>query len=163
NSLKSIRLLERIGLQVGRFRILLDRHVMEQESHQMSLLDAQIATVRKQFNDSAREYETVPWYPGEQYGWERLKRDLAEVDESVPATLADSRQNRDEQARARIAQLEPRFAAIERDVDALVEINQKGGAESTAKIRNMQVSELVTSALLSLVAVITVLVVAALT
>jgi signal transduction histidine kinase len=65
--------------------------------------------------------------------------------------------------RARIAQLEPRFAAIEREVDALVEINQKGGAESTANIRNMQMRELVTSALLSLVALITVLVVAALT
>jgi Four helix bundle sensory module for signal transduction len=91
NSLESIRLLGRIGLQVERFRILLDRHVMEQESQQMSLLDAQIATARKQFNDSAREFETLPWYPGEQHVWERLKGDLAAVDESVPAILADSR------------------------------------------------------------------------
>jgi hypothetical protein len=56
NSLRSIRLLGHIGLQTERWRILIDRHILQQDPTQMESLDSQISATRKAWLDSARAY-----------------------------------------------------------------------------------------------------------
>jgi signal transduction histidine kinase len=135
NALASIKLVQRMGIDVERQRVLIDRHIFEADAAAMEPVEQQLVAVQSDYEAAARAYDPLTTFPGEDAVWRLLRGAVADTDSEVSATLALSRQNQDLLAKQKMVALEPQFAAIERDVDALVEINQVGADQATAKVR----------------------------
>jgi signal transduction histidine kinase len=160
NALSSVRLLWRISEDLQRWRILIDRHILETDPHTMEALDVDIADASEAFDNLGSEYEVLTTYPGERATWNRLKRDVAVAERGVAPVLADSRKNLDIRARDEMEALEPRFAQIEGDIDSLVEINRQAGARFAANVSREQRTNLISLTSLTLLATLACLVIA---
>jgi signal transduction histidine kinase len=152
NALQSVRLVGLIGRGIHRWRILIDRHIVEKNFHSMDALDKEITSEMESYRGAAREYEPLVAYPGEGAMWGRLKQDLANAETGVGPVLADSRKNLDTRARKEMDQLEPTLERIESEIDGLTEINRRAAAMTAARVRREQHESLLSSAGLSLAA-----------
>jgi signal transduction histidine kinase len=160
SSLSGIRILERFGVGIERWRILINGHILESRLASMEERDRQVAKQQAANDETARQYEALALDPDEREVWARLRSRLDEVETAVEPILADSRRNRDAQARAGMLALEPKLDAIESDVDELVAIDQAGAADATARIHGAQRDGLLISAGLSALAALVVLTIA---
>lgn len=138
NALSSIKLVERMGMNIQRQRILIDEHIIEQGIVRMDQLERDLAVTKDDYADLARRYEPLVTFRGERQAWRRLMDDVAAIERPIDAILAFSRQNADVEARAGMAAIELRFATVEHDVDDLVEINQAEGDRALATVRQIQ-------------------------
>src|SRR5450432_2867552 len=77
NALTSIRLVGRMGMDVERERILVDRHIFEQEGAIMRATEEEIAAARADFDEAAKQYEPLAKLTGEAAAWHRLEGDVA--------------------------------------------------------------------------------------
>jgi signal transduction histidine kinase len=161
NSLVSIRLVERMGMDVERRRFLVDEHIFESRPEAMAGIEGAIDANRRDYASAAREYDPLSTYPGEADARGRLEADVAAIDAPIDEVLALSRQNDDTAARARLRALEPKFEAIEKDVARLVDINHDAALRAQARIHELQVRDTAFHVVLTLLAVVATLVLGA--
>ncbi len=138
NALASIRLVQRLGLDVQRQRILIDRHIFENNSGGMREIEVQISAIESDFAGAAKLYSPLATFAGEASAWRELTLAVAELAPKMRTALALSRVNADADARAAIATAEPTYDAVERDVNALVAINQHAAENATATVDALQ-------------------------
>ena len=141
NALSSIRLVQRMEIDIERQRILVDRHIIEQEVGSRAQTEKQIAAAKADYAATASEYAPLATLGGEARAWLRLQADVASVEAPTAGVLELSRRNLDTEARQALSALEPRFTTMERDVDELIEINQREAIEVLARMKAMQRDE----------------------
>lgn len=138
NSLHSVELIGRIGVDVQHEDVLLARHIFETSPEEMQKIEDQLAVTRGDFTDAAREYAPLAVLPGEPGAWYELMQDLSEKDRSVGQILELSRANRDTEAHERLIALEPKLSEIERDVTDLVELNARTANQAFAETASLE-------------------------
>jgi signal transduction histidine kinase len=96
----------------------------------MSDIDRRLAAVQVRIVHDLDTYE--PWIdlPGERDVWDRTRADVAALDAPIARALALSRQNHDAEARLVMDRTAPQFTRIDRDIDRVVAINERGASES---------------------------------
>jgi len=142
NALASVQLVERMGMDLEREKILLDQHILEDRRAAMDEVEAQLGAARADYQTAARLYGQIANFPGEAEAWRRLSADAAALRQLTDRAMVFSRDNHDAAARAALAALEPAFAAVDQDVNALVAINQRAAAVAALQVRGMQRGDL---------------------
>ncbi len=140
NSMVSIRIVEKMGMDLQAEQVLVDRHIFEHDAVDLALTERQIAARRGDFAAGAARYDGLATYPHEANTWRELKADVASVERLIDAALVLSRKNLDEEAQAALVSAEPRRASIERKIEALVQINQVAADDGMRKVRALQAS-----------------------
>jgi signal transduction histidine kinase len=158
DALASIRRVQRLGTDIQRQRILIDRHILERDIIDMDRTEKQIAAIGADYADTARQYAALAPVGEEASAWLRLQDDVGATDAAYRAALALSRKNLDPQAREALSAAEPSYAAVERDVDLLVAINQTAADQALMRVRQVQHSMLVLRSVLALAGVLITLV-----
>ncbi len=148
NSFASIRLVQRIGLDVEHEQTLIDQHIIENDPAPMRRIELRIAAVRSDLATAARSYIPLVTYPGEATAWAQLSEDTAEVDRRTIPALELSRQNKDREARETMTAIQPLFDAVDRDVEELVAINQREVQRSARRVRELRATEVLRRAVL---------------
>jgi signal transduction histidine kinase len=138
NALDSVRLVQRMGLDVQRQRILIDRHIFEHEAGRMDEVEAQIAAVRADYLTAASAYGPLATFNGESEAWRQLARDIASLEPRMSSALERSRRNADAEAHVELAAAEPTYDAVERDVNDLVAINAATADRGLAAVEALQ-------------------------
>lgn len=151
----SVRLIGRMSHDFQHERILIDRHIFEHEAPQMAAIERQIAAVKDDWVDAAREYAPLANYEGEATAWFALNRDVAVAEQRAGAALELSRNNRDSEAAQVLIAAEPAFEAVSRGVQTLVDVNQ--AAAAAARVRAARLESNVLYVVLALAAAILVI------
>ncbi|MEO8841021.1 MAG: ATP-binding protein [Kofleriaceae bacterium] len=138
NALASIRLVQRMGLDTERERILIDRHIFEHEPERLAALETEIANVEVDLDTASVSYAPLATFRGEAAAWHQLTRDTAALAPRVAAALELSRKDADAEARLALAAAEPIYDAVDNDVTRMVTINQAGADHSLAAIEQLQ-------------------------
>ena len=138
NAMKSIELVHRMRADMYREQRLVDAHILAADVATMAQAEAKISELETDFTDAASAYQPLVGFAGEAAAWRRLKEDVAAIREPLARTLALSRENRDDEARAALFGVEGRLAAIGIDVDELVRINDSAAEKSAARIKRLQ-------------------------
>jgi len=142
NALESIRLVQRVGLDTERERILIDRHIFEHEPARMTALETQIASVESDLDMAAFMYARLATFPEEADAWRQLTVDTAALTRPISSALELSRKNADADARGALAAAEPIYDAVDRDVSTLVTINKAGADRNISTIEQLQIQVL---------------------
>ena len=153
DALESVRLVERMGLDVLHQRILVDRHVFEHDDATTTNVDAQIAIAKDDYDAAARSYAPLATSPPEANAWHRFTADVTTANVQLDAVLKMFRASRDTEANQLIAAADRDFAAVDRDMALLVAINQiraKGAAATgvTLQYRTLSLRLALTAAIL---------------
>jgi signal transduction histidine kinase len=154
NTLHSIDLVARMGRDIDRERLLVDEHIFEHERVSMARVEAQLEQRTRDFAEAAAAYQPLAVLPGEAALWQRLQTEVQALAVPLAGALVLSRQNRDLDARRAMFDLESRFAAIDRDVSALIQLNHEAAQASLARITSLQRSSLLALALLGLTGIL---------
>ncbi len=158
NALVSVELVGRMGIDIGRERSLIERHIFEHEGAAMTELESEIQQTKRDFAVAANGYSPLATFPGEADAWRGLTVDVALLDKPITAALDASRGNRNTEAAAAMTALEPVFDAIARDVATLVEINHTAADRARERTAHLELSVLgVRSALSAFVLIVTLL------
>jgi signal transduction histidine kinase len=119
-----IALAERIGLDVERERILIDRHIFENDAEPMKDVEARLALVKADLAAAVAAY-----------GHDAITADLASVNGRAERALEVSRANRDADAHALMTSLEPVFDRVDRAIRELVDLDQARADDVRARTR----------------------------
>ncbi|HET9596491.1 MAG TPA: ATP-binding protein [Anaeromyxobacteraceae bacterium] len=138
NTMASLVLVSRMSHDLDQERLLFDAHIFESDPAAMARVEREIALLRADFASTAARYEPLATLPEERATYDRLRAGIAAARPAVEQALALSRQDRDVEARRAFLGAEPRFRAIEEDLDRLVRINERGAAESARRIQEVQ-------------------------
>jgi signal transduction histidine kinase len=133
NLLTSVRLVGQLGMLLERRRILVDDHIFASAPAERWALEAELTTVDSEIAQTTRAYEPWVTLPNERPTWNRTRADLAMLDWPIARALALSRQNRDAEARREMQLVSEQFAAVGRDCDQLISINDRAASESLAR------------------------------
>jgi signal transduction histidine kinase len=138
NMLTSIRLLGEVQTAVDRRQLLIERHIIANTTAERETIEAQIGAVDRKVAAAMRAYE--PWanLPGEAASWARARARLSTLDEPISRAMVLSRQNADRAARNLMAAVESRFEQIDRDLDELIAINNRGAYASLDRYREIR-------------------------
>jgi len=132
NMLTSIRIVGQLDEEVDERRALVTSHIDATVAGEMAALDAELASLGARIDRRLATYE--PWIdlPGERDVWERTRADIAALDRPIARALALSRENRDDAARLVMDETAAQFSRIDKDIDLVVAINERGASESLA-------------------------------
>jgi signal transduction histidine kinase len=132
NMLTSIRIVGQLDEEIDDRRAYVARHIDATDTREMAAIDGQLAALHARIAQRLETYE--PWIdlPGERDIWERTHTDVDALDPPIAIALALSRENRDQAARAVMDGLAAQFARIDKDIDRIVAINERGASESLA-------------------------------
>ncbi len=137
NAFASLRLVNRMGLDVQRVRILIDRHIFEKSARSMQLLEDQIAATRADYAAAAVAYAPLATFPGEPEAWQQLTRDVVSSEQQSARPLELSRANRDDEAYQAMLAIEPTFDAVEADVSRLVAVNSTAATGAREHVESL--------------------------
>ena len=132
--LASVQLLGELRHEVDEQRIHIDQHIVATDRAEMAKLDEGLAQSQVRLLAIERAYGPWAILPGERGVWDRVHERLRDLREPIEAALALSRLNHDVAARRAMQALIVRFGDIERDLDELVGINDRGAAMNLAEI-----------------------------
>ena len=132
NMLTSVRLVGQLGMLLERRRILVDDHIFASEPAERANLETELGKIDAALAKTTREYEPWVTLPEERPTWNRTRADLARLDWPIARALALSRQNRDAEARQEMQLVSEQFAAVGRDCDELITINNRGASATLA-------------------------------
>lgn len=153
NSLASIRIVERMGIDIERQRALVVRHILEADDMNLDAIESKLAAIHEDYLRQAKAYDLLAIFPGEAVAWKRLRDDVEAADLATAEALTYSREKHHEQARKILVSLESVYNTIENDVDDLVTINQQEGERALNSVRNVQEEVMLVRGLLVLFAV----------
>ncbi|HXJ22331.1 MAG TPA: ATP-binding protein [Polyangia bacterium] len=134
SSLTSVRLLGHLDADLQKRRILVDDHIFAKAPSEMKELDAQILAIDEEIRATSRMYDRWTNWPQEREIWARTQSDLAALDAPTARVLALSRQNRDVEAREVMSQVSVEWAQVGEDLEALIALNDRGAADSLARM-----------------------------
>lgn len=140
HAVTSVRLIERMSFDLQRERILIDRHIFEHEPPQMAAIEQQIAKVKADCADAAREYTRLASFAGDPSAWFGLLRDIALAERQAVAALEWSRRDRDAEAVQILIAAEPAFETVSRDVQAMIDRNQRASDRARARAADLEFS-----------------------
>jgi signal transduction histidine kinase len=138
NMLLSVRLVGQLGMLFERRRILVDDHIFASTPAERANLEAELVKVDAAIAETSRAYEPWVMFPGERPTWNRTRADLALLDWPIARALALSRQNRDAEARRQMQLVSEQFAALGRDCDALIAINDREATATLARFSTVR-------------------------
>jgi signal transduction histidine kinase len=138
NALASVRLVNRISVDVQRRRLLLDRYVWEARADVRTHLAEEMAAIRGDYLAAAAAYEPLATFPAEAETWRRLKAEVEALQGPIEDALTGSRGNADVAPLLRPMALDPQFAIIERDIATVLDINTAAAQRSVLRIRQLQ-------------------------
>jgi signal transduction histidine kinase len=140
HAVTSVRLIERMSFDLQRERILIDRHIFEHEPPQMAAIEQQIAKVKDNCADAAREYTRMASFGGDPSAWFGLLRDIALAERQAVAALKWSRGDRDAEAVQILIAAEPAFETVSRDVQGMIDRNQRASDRARARAADLEFS-----------------------
>jgi signal transduction histidine kinase len=132
DALVSVRMVDRVAMDVLREQIFVGEHIFEKDAAKMAKIEPLIAAARADYVATARAYSPLTRFSGEAFAWHELTADVAAAQAAENAALARSRQNRDVEASAMMAQTKQLFDKIDQDATTLVDINERA-AEMAAR------------------------------
>ncbi|HVX93452.1 MAG TPA: ATP-binding protein [Polyangia bacterium] len=156
NTLTSIRLAGQLENRIEKQRILIDDHIFAKGRVETAELDRQLLDVDADVTARLAEFERWLFLPGEHEIWTHMRGELEALRAPVAEALALSRVNRDVEAKVMMDRVAGQFAAVEKDIDDLIAINDRGAAASVTeltKIRQRLVVTLVGIGLASLIVI----------
>jgi signal transduction histidine kinase len=143
NMLTSIRIVGQLEDEVDDRRALVAHHIDSKDAREMAAIDGRLGGRLGALHASiAHRLETYePWIdlPGERDVWEHTRADVAALDLPITRALALSRENSDDEARVVLDELAPQYTRINKDIDRVVAINERGASQSLAgfaQVRN---------------------------
>jgi hypothetical protein len=140
NAVTSIQLIGQMSYDVQRKRILIDRHIFEDNPPQMAAIERQIAEVDDDYASAARAYAPLAIFEGEAARWFALTSDVAIAEQQAIAALRLSRVNRDSEASQVLIAAEPVLEEVSRDVEALIELNQAAATQARGRATELEAS-----------------------
>lgn len=138
NALVSIESVSRIVHDIDQERLLVDAHIFETATPEMSGIEQRLSKVQMDMADAAQVYEPLTTFPGEHAMWENLLADVVQIRQPVDNILALSRRNQDVEAMRAMRGIEGRFEEIDEDAGKLIEINQQAAETAVTEIRALQ-------------------------
>jgi hypothetical protein len=148
--LTSVRLLGEVQTAVYRRQLLINRHIVGSSAEEMRAVETELTAVDRKVSAAMRAYEPWATLPGEREAWDRTRAHLSTLDDPVARALAFSRRNEDKAARDAMDGVEDRFDEIERDLDELIAINNRGAYANLARYGEIQRRLIVTLVLVGL-------------
>jgi signal transduction histidine kinase len=142
--LTSIKLLGRLEANVDRRQLLVEQHIVAAEPAEMRMIDEKLAATDRMVSAAMRVYG--PWanLDGEKETWKRTRRDLATLDAPIARALDLSRRNADAAARRAMESVDAQFEQVDRDLDELIEINDRAANGSLAQYADTRTRLLLT-------------------
>jgi signal transduction histidine kinase len=125
NVVRSVRLVNRMAIDVWREQVSVAYHVFESTAQNMARVENLLADARADYADAATEYAPLAILSGEAPLWHILREEVAQAQAQGDVALALSRKNRDREAIETITATRPLFRAIEEKSGALVDLNQR--------------------------------------
>jgi signal transduction histidine kinase len=137
-TLTSVELVSRLGRDLDQRRLLMDEHIFEHEMRDMERIERQLAVVETDYASASTAYERMAVSPLERPAWERLKQNVTALDEPIKEAIAYSRKNMDLLARQAMLRLDPNFAEIGRDLNALTRVNREAAERTVGEVQTLQ-------------------------
>ncbi|HVX96453.1 MAG TPA: ATP-binding protein [Polyangia bacterium] len=150
--LGSVQLIGELDASVERRRILVDDHIFATNRGEMLGLEGDIATLNAKIAEIIRAYDRWAVLPGERALWQRAQADLRELDPPIRRALAASRDNHDIEARRIMEEVTEPFARLDRDLDDLIAINNRGAGEDLTRFSMIRLRLTMTLIAIGLVA-----------
>ncbi|HUB09607.1 MAG TPA: ATP-binding protein, partial [Myxococcales bacterium] len=138
SSLASLELVSWIGRDVAHQRILVDDHIFEHDPAHMRAIEARLADRAADLAKAEAAYAPFVELPNEAETWQRAQESMGRFDAALPDVLALSRQDRDAEARARMAGVLADYAAVDGHIRELLHINRKGASDAVTEILAVQ-------------------------
>jgi signal transduction histidine kinase len=138
NMLASIELVSRMRRDVDQVKLNTDQHILEKEAHSMAALEARIRAAEADCAAAGVAYDPLTTLPDEAATWTELKREFAQLQPPLDATLAMSRANDDEGARAAFDRLGANFTTIDQHLLRLAQINHDAARDTMQRVDTLQ-------------------------
>jgi signal transduction histidine kinase len=131
--LTSIRLIGQLDDHVEEQHTLMDEHILATLPAEMGRVEARLAALEMEIDGTLRAYE--PWInqPGERAGADQARADLMTLRVPMARALALSRDNRDDEAKDVMQVAAGQFAALDKDFERLIAINDRGATASLSR------------------------------
>lgn len=130
DALGSVRLVDRIAMNVLREQILVGEHIFEKDVTKMADLERALAELRADYVETSRLYSPLAAFSGEAFAWHQLTAAVAAAQAAEDTVLELSRENHDTQATQVMAASKPLFDKIDQDATALVDINDRAAVDA---------------------------------
>ncbi|HEX7797498.1 MAG TPA: ATP-binding protein, partial [Vicinamibacterales bacterium] len=134
NSFYSIDEVNRISRDALQIQLLVDDHIYENDPVAMVPIEKKINALFLDIDQASRVYESLIEFPDEAAEWEKASASLARLHTMVGGALELSRQNLDEEARARWMASRTESADLGPSLTALIALNRKSAMNATAEI-----------------------------
>src|SRR5262249_37689413 len=143
-------LVSRLARILDQERIVLRDHIAEQDAKKMAILEVRLDELRAQWDATERAYQ--PWIsqPDERMIFERMRMALLSLGAPIAEVLAFSRAHLNDDAIGVLKRIRPRFEAIERQFDELVQINDDEASIALNTMSGARLELLVTASCLGL-------------
>jgi signal transduction histidine kinase len=138
DSLMSLEMTTRIARDLDQQHILLDVHVLEAEPGGMSRIERELDRAAADLREAKNAYSPLVELPGEESAWHEAQRLIARFETTKAAVLALSRQNRDDEARARMTADFDDYSKLDRTLMGLIALERAGADEAMARVRILQ-------------------------
>ena len=137
DALVSIKLVDRVAMDVDRERILFGQVILERDPDAIAAVERQLTAVRSDYEQAAREYAPLAGFPGERGVWQRLRAQITAMRAEAQPAIELARANRDGEATRALSSLVPRFESIHQYVKTLIDINLAQADESVARVTQL--------------------------
>jgi C4-dicarboxylate-specific signal transduction histidine kinase len=138
NAILSVEDVSHLVRDIDQKRLLVDAHIFEKAAQDMEILERRIAEVDADVERTSRLYEQLATFPGEHEKWAELRFTLASLRQPIEHVLTLSRQDRDVEARAAMAGIEPALDAVSRDADRLIQLNRDASDRAVEVMHSVQ-------------------------
>jgi two-component system, OmpR family, sensor kinase len=133
NMLTSVRLVGELRSSLERRRILVDDHIFASQPDERASIETELGAVDAEFAAASRAYDPWARLAEERATWDRTRVDLAALDRPIARALTLSRMNRDGEARREMQLVRGQFDDVERDLDHLISINDRGASATLSR------------------------------
>jgi signal transduction histidine kinase len=148
DSFYSIDEVNRIARDALQIELLVNDHIYEKDPAAMAPIEKNINALFLDIDQTSRVYESLIEFPDEAAEWQKARASLARLQTVVGGALELSRQNLDNEARARLMASRTESADLGPALTNLIAFNRKSALTATAEIdaaqnRTREVNELI--------------------
>jgi hypothetical protein len=133
DSFYSIDEVNRISRDALQIQVLVNDHIYENDPAAMVPIEQKINALFLDIDERSRVYESLIEFPDEAAEWEKARASLARLHTTVGAALELSRQNLDDEARARWMASRTESSGLGPSLTALIALNRKKRDERNSR------------------------------
>jgi signal transduction histidine kinase len=137
-SINSVELLSRVVRDLGQERILIDDHIHERQGQAMAVIEGQLADVAADLRRATLGYSGLLEPGAETELWHSSQVLSVRYHDVQAETLALSRDNRDDEARARMRLVRTDYDYLDRKLYELIRVNHDQALAATTRIETLQ-------------------------